>query len=61
MDDKQIFTVYYSCIVSLARHHPGSGTRGHERPSLLECAKEAAEMVDYTNQLFPPFVKEEDR
>jgi hypothetical protein len=52
MDDKQIFAIYFSCIVSLARHHPGSGARGHKLPSIMECAKEAAEMVDMTNQLF---------
>ena len=61
MDDQAMFAVYFAAIVSMGRHHPGAGTRGHERPSLTECRAEAAIMVDLTNEVFQEWDGEQQR
>lgn len=56
-EERVVFDIYFPCVVSMARHHPGAGrTNGYNEQapklSLEQCADEAIEMIRIRSDVF---------
>jgi len=50
MEEQVAFDMYFASIVSM-QHHPGAGTKEHQKLSLEECRDIALEMIELRNEV----------